>query len=87
MAKRKTKKGKNKVILAKELKELVETYCKETGVKPTGFLQRACGNSHAWEGIKCEDGRITLRNINRILNHASIKWPQFCDWPDNLPRP
>ena len=64
---------------------LASSYSNRRWIRLSTIGQRAIGNSKFFERLK--QGRVTIRNAERLAEWLSENWPGDLDWPPGVERP
>ena len=65
--------------------KLAERYLDARCIKGSTLCRLAINNVTAWERLPT--GRVTARNVERLVQYLSDNWPKYLIWPDDIPRP
>ena len=64
---------------------LAQRFAAKRRIQLTTLGRLTVGNASIF--VRLREGRITLRTLDRILQHFSDHWPADLDWPADIPRP
>lgn len=65
--------------------DALEQYARGHHIAVSTASRMATGNSDLADRIR--EGRVTIRTLNRLVQHLSDHWPTGVEWPAAIQRP
>ncbi|WP_425155527.1 hypothetical protein [Candidatus Palauibacter sp.] len=64
---------------------LSERFAGARGIQLTTLGQKAVGSGDLFNRLN--EGRVTFRTVDRLVQWLSDNWPEGLEWPPHIPRP